>query len=695
MNTEQTTKNDNDVVEQVADALANRVMAVFDRNLKHRINSGINKELLECLCQATSKYTDEDLAKFKAIGMEPVYFPYTATKIQAAVAWTSEIFLNTGDKTYSLRPTPKPDIPKAAFAAVAEEYTQKFLDEHGVPATPEEGTKYIYYMMEREKELYNAVDSVARSRAEAMERLIDDQLFEGGWRQACSDFIYDICTYGTGVIKGPEYRNKRVVKHVEGANGTTCEIAYKVIPTWQHIPPFDCYPSPGAVEISDGDFCHIIRMTPEELGSMRGVKGYNEEAINDIIRSFPSGGLALNLTDDAGDRKAKLNDGSNRNETALLEGVSFFGRVLGEELIRYGVKSDLNGATLDPLTFYEVECIVMNQRAVFCELHDPRVGIPYAKGTFQRIAGSWWGDSPAHLMRDLQREMNAAKRNSVANMAFSSGPIKIVNDINAIQNPNDVKITRPWQTIIGKRSQYTMSNRPLVEFIQTPSVTHELIGIVENCIRWADLVTGIPAYSHGSNLSAGASRTSSGLAMLLDAAQRGIKQVIFSIDHDVMRPLITNLYHMNLLYEDDPSIKGDCHVDVGGLLAMISRDKNVSLIKEFLVLLQDPIKAQAAGPDAIRALMRELARMLLWINPDDIIPTKEMADAALAAQQQAMLAQQQAMIAQQQQGGGQQMPQANMTGGGIPVPTNGMEAADPMNSGQFQPNGVQAQMMEG
>lgn len=232
-------------------------------------------------------------------------------------------------------------------------------------------------------------------------------------------------------------------------------------------------------------------------------------------------------------------------------------------------------------------------------------------------------------------------------------------------------------------------------------VARELMEVLELAQKHADTVTGIPAYSHGSQMAAGGGRTASGLAMLMDAAQRGIKQVIFSLDQDVMRPCVEYLYRFNLLTSDDASVKGDCEVDAGGLLSIISRDKNLSLIKELLVVLADPNKAAVVGEEGMAALLREYVRQAMYVNPDDIIPSKE----ALAArrrlreeqalQEQAQMAQMAPQGAQgARSGGAAGMPR--IQDGVAKLPMSGTAGAnpDPSRVGEYQPNGIQAEMVE-
>ena len=690
---------------QSVSALGLYATRIFERNKMHRLSCGMEDELRKCQYQANNSYTPEELQAIRARGAEAVYFGYSSLKIRAAIAWLCEIFLNTTEKVYKLRPTPRPELPQPDIDRLSQAFTEEWLQMLGhTPQTEREWMEFIYYVAERKDQLDNRIDEAARKRADAMEKTIDDQFLEGGWKRAMGDVIADMATYGTGVLRGPTFRRRKRVRYVTQADGTTtCELDWETVPEWSHVDPFDLYPSPGAVDIDDGPLTVKIKLLPRDLSAMIGQPGFDDERIRALIKRWPDGGLILYTHNDT-ERRDQRNDGGLLNETAFLEGFEFWGEVNGGDLKQWGVTTDLQGEELDDDSYYEANLLVFNGEAVFCTLTDERLGRPFYKGTYHPVAGSWWGNSPSRMMRDIQREMNAAKRNLVLNMAMASGPIKVIDDINAIQNPREAVMTTPWQTIIGKRTAGVNlnRNRPLVEFYTAPSLMTELSNELELCIKHADLLTEIPAYTHGTNVSAGASRTASGLAMLMDAAQRGIKQVIYSLDRDVMRPSIEYIYRLNLLTNPDPTIKGDVNIDAGGILAIISKDKNINFIKEFLVIMQDPQKAAIVGEDGLAALMREYVKMMQYINPDDIVPTKEMLEARRqqqAAMQQQLMMQQMAMG--QPQGGASGGPTGVMapqtTDGIVPVPMQGGMAVnlDPARMGQFQPNGVQAGMIEG
>lgn len=611
-------------------SLGSFAMRLYRENASHRRSSGVDDELRECLYAANSRYLPEVLSTLKAVGIEPVYFPYTATKVQAAIAWISEIFLNSTDKPYSIRATPLPELPASDVAFAADELVKAWVEDFGrAPRSQDEVISFIFYAERRKSEYLNRLDEEARRKAANMERLIDDQFTEGGWKRAMGDVVRDISTFGTGILRGPDFRMRKRVRHVsDPASGeTTCTLEWRPVAEWRHIDPFDVYPSPGAVDIQDGALCIRMRILPRELSAMRGFAGYRAEAIDSILTRYPNGGLLLDSPNDT-EVRVQRGDGGDLGRSVFLEGVEVWAECRGADLFENGVTEDLGGEPLLMDAYYEAHLIVMDGEVVYASLTDERLGRPFYKGTFYCLSGSWWGQGPARIMRDLQKEMNAAKRNLAFNMAMASGPVRVITDINAIQNPDSVRSIMPWQTIVCKRTAYGVPGaRAPVEFLQTPMVARELMDVLELAQKHADTVTGIPAYSHGSQMAAGGGRTASGLAMLMDAAQRGAKHVIFSLDRDVMRPCVEYLYRFNLLTSEDASVKGDCEVDAGGLLSIISRDKNLSLIKELLVVLADPNKASVIGEEGMAALLREYVRQAMYVNPDDIIPSKE----ALAA----------------------------------------------------------------
>ena len=153
----------------------------------------------------------------------------------------------------------------------------------------------------------------------------------------------------------------------------------------------------------------------------------------------------------------------------------------------------------------------------------------------------------------------------------------------------------------------------------------------------ADEDTGIPRYITGDNAGVGgAGRTASGMSMLMGNAGKTIKQVIFNIDTNMLKPLIERLYFHNMQHADDPDLKGDVNIVARGANSLVVKDAAQVRRNEFLqVVLASPVVQQIVGMQGIAALLHEQAKTL-DMDADSIVPSPE----ALAIQQLEMMQQQ-------------------------------------------------------
>ena len=223
-----------------------------------------------------------------------------------------------------------------------------------------------------------------------------------------------------------------------------------------------------------------------------------------------------------------------------------------------------------------------------------------------------------------------------------------------------------WQF---RSSEYNDGSPPL-SFFQPNSNAQELMAVFEKFSERADEDTMIPKYMTGGH-TPGASRTSSGLSMLISNAGKGIKQVINNIDKNIIVPAVERLYHDNLRYADDPDLVGDLHVSARGASSLVVKEAEAIRRNEFLQLvLNSPVAQQIVGMDGAAELLRDAA-LNLNTNPDRIVPDRQTAS---QLQQQAMviqqLQQQLAAMAGQMAGpqqGPQLAPPENILPDGSPV----------------------------
>lgn len=595
--------------------------------------SGIEAELMECLRQSRSEYNEHDKTIIQQLHQPDLYYPLSDMKRRTANSWTTEIFLYAADPPWRMRPTPVPELATSDADRIAEETMEDFVEYSmmqyiaaGVPQDqamrmvyenpPDPDVVAKYAMMKRD-ETDNKRMEVATRKVERMEKLCHDQQVEGKWMTAMASVIDCASTFGTGILKGPMAKMKKLPKFNK-TNGVSLKDT-KVY-EWESINPFDAYPAKGATEITDGDFCQYVSYTPKDLNAMKKLgKEYFASNINTILETWPNGGCRLIRTIDS--EKSRLeNKGTPESKTGtMIEGIEFWGDVRGSVLKDYEI-TEYAGKTLEDDIYYEINAIVINKLVIFCSITDEKLGRPLFKGTFFKTQGSWWGDSPMNKMRDVQRECNASMRNLCHNMAQASGPMGFVSDVTRLLPSFDYRF-KSWSITAFKDPMRT--GRSPITLFQAASNAAEFRAIRDASIKDADIVTGIPAYSHGSDIAAGAGRTSSGLAMLMGAATRGMKQVVNSISYDILIPALTYQYRMNLMYHDDPGVKGDANVDVGGVLAILLKDQNYQRVSDFLTLANNPAVAAVMGKSGIAELLRVYLKLLDGINPDRIIKSRE------------------------------------------------------------------------
>lgn len=640
------------------EALGGYVRRVFDRNADHKRSSGIETRLLKCLRMSRCIYSSEELMAFKAVGAPPIYSGIADSKRRAAMAILGEIFSNPGDKPFTLAPTPKPDVPDHVVAEATVETMKDWLEyvilTNGDFPPPE---AVAAYAEKKRDEITEREIEWAKRCAVRMERKVHDQMVEGGWTSAFSEYSDYVCTYGTAIMKGPVPRVRRRKEVVRSKAGTSKYVMRdKIVVEYEAVSPWDIFPSPGAKKIIDGDLCQRVRFTPADLRRFAGsksAKGWRCGVVNSILELHPSGGIHETLPNDY-ERRLLESDGIESSDDCGIEGIEFWGEVRGSVLIELDITKTATNAEIEPEEYYESNVVTVLGRVVFCRIIDQEIGRPMSKGVFYEAPGSWWGDSLMEKMEATLKVANASLRDLVVNMAQASGPQTVIKDLGRL-DPSCTLEQRPWKVWVFNAGPMGQSENPIHVF-QPNSNASDLLRVHDWAIKQTDIDTGMPAYTYGSNIAAGAARTASGLAMLTEAASRGSKKVVNVTDQDVIRDTVKRTSDFNMLYDADESIKGDFEVNPSGIIGLILREQESARRRAFLQLTANPIDMQIIGVEGRAVVLREEAKSLS-VNPDDVVPSKDklMEIAALnQAKEQLQLEQQQALTEQTRQDGAPQ-----------------------------------------
>ena len=607
----------------------------------------LEERMLQCVRQRNGEYDPDIEAEINAQNGSDIFIQLTSVKCRAATSWLRDTLLGSGsDKPWSMDASPEPELPDEISQGLQAKLSQELMQamqSTGAMPTEEDLVDIAANMKDEAMEL-NREESAKRIKR--MERKMEDQLLEGGWYEAFNEFIEDIVTFPFAVMKGPVKRRRKVMKWEEG----------KLVPSevirneWERVDPFNLYWAPWAWNVNDGYVIERHRMTSDDLQSLLGVPGYNDDAIRTVLDEFTGGGLKEWLWVDSARATAEGKDSTEAtNNDDLIDALQLWDSISGKLLVEWGVpEEDIEDQALS----YPCEVWLIGGTVIRAVLnYDPLARKPYYLTSYEAKPGSVDGKGVADLCRDSQAMVNATARAMANNMGISSGPQVGVN-ISRLPSGEDITDMHPWKIWQFQSSEYNDGTPPL-SFFQPSSNAQELMAVFEKFSERADEDTMIPKYMTGGH-TPGAGRTSSGLSMLISNAGKGIKQVINNIDKKVIVPAIERLYHDNLRYADDPDLVGDVNISARGASSLVVKEAEAIRRNEFLQLvLTNPMAQQIVGMDGAAELLRDAA-MNLNTNPDRIVPDRQkISTMQQQAQVIAQLQQQLAMLTGQADAQGQ------------------------------------------
>lgn len=581
----------------IVDELGAYVFRCFEEARDHRSAAGIDNRMSRCLRMKNMEHHPEDADLVKDV---PIHMGIAALKSRAAASWITDILLNSSDKPFTVKPSPNPELPEWMKDQIVD-----ILESEIVDLGASEGVR------ERAKNMKEAalkyVQEQAERAAKNMERKIEDQLVESNWHAPFNDLVNDITVFPCALMRSP------IVEKVKRSvwNGDTVEVKDTVVLRSRRINPFDAYPSPDASDTQSGHyFIEVARLHPNVLANAKGMFGFIDENLEYVLEQYRLSGFEL--TTNTSDTKDDL---ENKNQ-ALTGGITidtiiYNGKIEGQFLIDNGVMVP------DPQAYYEAEVYVVNQVTLRAVLNPhPEDRRPVHATSYVKVPGSFWGQSLIEVVEPAERMCHAAIRTVVKNMSFSAGPIGEYNLERLADGASRPGEVTPF-TLYPVKDDFSNNSNPVFRWQVIPSVAPQAQAIFEYYLKYADDLSGVPAYVMGSPQVAGAGRTMGGLSMLMGNAAKGIKNVMLNIDRDVIEPIISYHIDYNMNEDPDPSIKGDSQAVARGSSGLLQRELAQTRTVEVLQLLA-PFAA-AVPPQGMQVLLREVLKGT-GMNVDDIIP---------------------------------------------------------------------------
>ena len=600
--------------------LSGHIKACWDDAYQAKLD--IQKRMLSCARRRKGEYEPDVLAAIReeTEGSE-VFIPATNLKCTALHDYIMDVY-NADEKPWNISPTPIPDLPMdlqmQAIMRVKEEIMSAIepLSEEQILQLDENA----------KKEISQALNDTAKERAERMTAVINDAMLEGQWMKVLNDVVEDVATYPAGIMKGPILRMVDSLEFVQQEDGSwSIEVKPSLTKQFERVSPLDFYPQRNIKDINEGYCIERLRLNRRALTGMKGIKGYSDTEIDTVLQECTRGTMKTTWMFPSADVEA--DEAENRKDTAQsspedrIDGLEFWGSIPGEWLIEWGMsKTKID----DPQKEYQVAAILIGTHVIRAALNCQPLGKkPYHMASFKDVQGSVWGKGLPELVSGIQDILNATVRALVNNVAIASGPQCAV-DTALMPIGDDYKHLRPWQVHELSSADTMTPSMPAklpIEFFQPTMQSEALIRVVEYFTKMMDEYTGIPAYTHGI-AGSGAGDTSSGLAMLMTAAGKIIKNVITKIDRNIVESTVSRLFEHEMRYNPDNSIKGDARVIVKGSGALIAKEQKLIRLSETLDRSRNEIVMQVIGLQGFAELLRKTWRAL-DIDIDDLIPSLE------------------------------------------------------------------------
>jgi len=592
-------EDQNKPMQQFISSLARHIRTDF--SLAYRCKEPHHQKMIQSLKQRKGMYDAAILADIQKHDGVEVFIRLTDVKCRAAESWIKDILAGQ-DRPWLLESTPVPELSQEQEDAMMMQ-AEALIHQQGFP--PEVANSLLE---DAKIEIKKQLEEQAKIAVEKMSEKIDDQLKEGGFKKAFKDFIYDVVTFKAGILKGPVITKAPKLKW----EGGQLRIAESIKLCVQRISPFDVFPGAYATDMQDGPLMIKHRLTYADLYQMIGLRGNKDDAIQRILNLYGSKGYTgwyEHIDSDREQLEGRMNFSSESN---IFEAIEYRGPASGRDLLEWGIPENRID---DPLKSYEIEAWLIGHEVIRCVLNpDPLGRKPFYKASAVDQPGSWWGEGIPELIHDIQEVCNYVIRSLAENVSMASGP-QVAIDPSGLPRGENITHIHAWK--IWQVAQGGKGTGVPVNFFQPSMHGEQLLIIYERLNRYADDVSGIPAYASGSDSGAGAAKTASGLSMLLGSAARGIKMIIGNID-EAVGGLVERYYVHNMLFDEDMSIKGDAQVVAQGANALVQKETQQIRNMEMLQFTNNPIDLQIIGMEGRSEMLRHAFKTMDYGK--DIIP---------------------------------------------------------------------------
>ena len=655
--------------------LARFVNGVFQTNEQYAVRQGYHDQMRESWRVCRSEYSPAEKRKLAMLGIpDDVSEPVVELRKNIALSQMKEILSTSGHLPVKFSSTSHPDVP----SYVTEERLKQILDEmmHVIVATGQMPTPEMAAQFGRNRmaEILNTEREHANDEIALLERRVRDDFEEAEFIRDFNQGLEYLAIYGTALWEGPVpcVRWKNDWKE----DGKIRRVAKPGV-AFRAINPLDVYPSPDQTGVEDGAICIKVRFAPHDLwlnatevgGDDAETGVWFKDTVADLLAKYPTGGVRLSWQD--GDEKNREMRGQSTwcaDASCMMERISYYGQVKGNLLLRMGIVKTHDKKTVDPEDFYEVNAIVIDDYCVYCRIINPCMGRPLSKAQFYENSDNFFGNSIAQRLISYQRVMNGCLQSLIVNMNMTGAPMGWISDASRLLDKSPTR----FQFLGGKIFAFKASTAgvalqsgPPMGVLRVDSRIPEILNVMNMAIKRIDDVSEIPSYTYGQNVTGGAGRTFSGLAMLTEASNRSTKMRIDHLSINCINRMAKMDAYRLMIYDDKIGYTGDVEVVPTGVMGLVLKQQEMQKVLQLMQMVaNNQFLVQTVGARGLMELFRQVLETYDIANIDKIIPSKGSLDLQEYVSRLQSAANAQTAVNQAQQ------PQIPAQGGELPAPQN-------------------------
>ncbi|OBX02209.1 portal protein [Gallibacterium genomosp. 1] len=520
-----------------------------------------------------------------------VFVGYTRSKTDAWTAQMTDMLFPSDDKNYGIQPTPIPEI-----ATLAKQQTE----------TPD-------VMMARQ------LMQQSKDAAEAMEKLIDDQLLECDYAAEARLCLHYAAVLGTGILRAPivELKEKRYYQQAPSGEWQAQTESY-LAPTAKVVLTWDFVPDMSAPTLNDCLFVFERNaLTKKELQKLLKHPYYLKESItallevdasethnsssdldsyNDTLRELSGLEKIVN------DKRYELWTYHGNIPTSIIEEAN--------QQLEEGDKIELSEEQQQQDEINGVIVMSGNGKIISVNVNPLDLGeFPYSVYTCEPDAACLFGFGIPYLCRDAQEILNTAWRGMIDNSVLTVGDQIVINK--SVLEPADgeweIKPKKLWTTAGNASVAASVEAQRAFGVFPFQSRQAEFSNIIQMSKAFMDEESGLPMIAQGEQGQV--TPTLGGMSMLMNAANAVRRRQVKEWDDSVTKPLIRRFYEYNMQFSDDPTIKGDMQIIARGTSALLVKETQTAQIIDLLDRFgQHPELSQAFDwYDGLKTLMQSMS----------------------------------------------------------------------------------------